>query len=303
MSARAAPRPARARGACRRGRRAESATRPRSASRIRPLWRSTAGICPGRTGAAAPCRTSRGGRRSRRLGVVVGARHDVERGGRPVAEAKRDDLLGVDLEERPVGDRADRVAALRAVETEAGPLAPGDDHDRHPHRGERVLALRDRLGRRGRIGLDGIDPVGVDGLLAAAHERLHQPVEEVEVDLADVGGKARPLAGVQLGSNARSSRPTTTTSCICASRKKPGFGRAGSGCGFPTWPSPRLQRFRHCRRAAVGRCCWSWVSCSRVPPALYVGNLLDYWTPYFNTPTEVETVLDIPVLATLAAGR
>ncbi len=65
-------------------------------------------------------------------------------------------------------------------------------------RASAVLTLRDRLGRRGRIGLDGFDPVGVDGLLAAAHERLHQPVEQVEVERAQLALEPLPAGGVEL---------------------------------------------------------------------------------------------------------
>ena len=113
-----------------------------------------------------------------------------------MAPPERHHLLGVDLEQRPVGDGADRVAALRAVEPEPRPLPAGDDHDRHlprrqhPAPREHVLGPRPHdLGRLDRPGVDGLAPV---------EQLATRPSDQVEVDLADVRGEARPLALVQL---------------------------------------------------------------------------------------------------------
>ena len=60
-------------------------------------------------------------------GVVGLARHHVERDRRAVADRAREDLAGVEVEERSAGDRTDRVAALRAVVAEARTLSARDE--------------------------------------------------------------------------------------------------------------------------------------------------------------------------------
>ena len=132
----------------------------------------------------------------RRLGVVLRARHHVQGNRDAVAPPERDHLLGVDLKQRPVGDGADRVAALRAVEAEARALPAGDDHDRHLPRRQRTAARQHVLGPRPHD-LGRLDRPGVDGL-SPFEQRPHQAGDEVEVDLADVCGEARPLPVVQL---------------------------------------------------------------------------------------------------------
>ena len=125
----------------------ESATRPRSASRILPLTAvDRRHLALDEEAQALDAERVVALEERRRLGVVLGARHHVQRHRRPVPAAERHHLLGVDLEERPVADRADRVAALGAVEPEPRPLAAGDDHDRHLSRRKHSAPGEDVLG-------------------------------------------------------------------------------------------------------------------------------------------------------------
>src|SRR5689334_14124262 len=57
------------------------------------------------------------------------ARHDEERNLATEAAAESEDLLRMDLEQRPLRDGTDLVHPLRLIEPEPRPLAPRDDEE------------------------------------------------------------------------------------------------------------------------------------------------------------------------------
>ena len=140
----------------------------------------------------------------RPVGGVAG--HDVPRQRAAVAPARGQDALGVDLEERTAGDRADGKSPLRRVEPQPRALAAGD-HDRGDLAGpEQPLARRARFLTRALLLRRARQP-DVVGQLGPARRRRVDPAradvgdqraEPVEVHRAQLLHQPRAPGRVQL---------------------------------------------------------------------------------------------------------
>ena len=86
--------------------------------------------------------------------------------------------------------------ALELLDPEIFLLTAGDDHDGHFPRRQRSAA-GEHIRGAGPHDLGRLDRPGVDRL-CPFEQRLHEAGDEIEVDLADVLGEARPLRVVQL---------------------------------------------------------------------------------------------------------
>ena len=125
-----------------------------------------------------------------RVGVVRHARHDVERDARAVAARERQHLARVEVEERLVGYRPDRVCALRPIEAEARSLSAS--HEQHAHAAGCKLALagghrllEERALQHGHLRGRGDSLLGRSGLACARQHRA-APRHLAEVDGLDL---------------------------------------------------------------------------------------------------------------------
>ena len=71
----------------------------------------------------------------------------------------------------------------------------------------------------------------------------------------------------------------------------------------PTWRWRKPRPFPHCRRAQVALLLLVGGAFIALVLGLAVTYLLDYITPYFHTPDDVERALAVPVLASIPSAR
>ena len=137
--------------------------------------------------------------------VVLVARHHVQRRRAAVAPAERRHLLAVDLEQRAVGDRPDRIAALRARRTRAACPGRRPRSRPRPARAQRRLARRDALGR------------GRGGGLAPARRPRRRPARPRRARASRPAGRARSRSSERM-SRSRRARPASPSSSQNRSR-------------------------------------------------------------------------------------
>ena len=138
--------------------------------------------------------------------VVLRAGHDVQGECLAVAPAHGDDLLGVNLEQAGLRDRADGEGSLGAVEAQPRTRAAGDEDHANLARGQRAGAdlggpppghtLAVGLGQPHHLDRPHVVQVHVGGRLAA-HQLADQPVQLGKVQAFQLAKQPRLLAGAR----------------------------------------------------------------------------------------------------------